>query len=787
MANLDFRSDVSMQDADVPKLVLFYLVPKALTVAARPPVPAPFLEQFSYKSKRTIGSQSLLTSLTITCDQDAPLDQPADVLSIGSDPHQCGLILDRRHADPKHCQISAQLNSGFDVWILQDDSTVGTHYRRLRETTSPRNTDMAEELEAEELIHKGCKAIQGLRYIKIGPYEFHCRPSKDRAEIVERNQWFRRHEPIPVSSQMLRTQLAGRLPDIQERKSIGEGGFGEVFKYMEMQTGLLVAVKKQKVGNDRGVGNVLREVRSMEKLDHRNVVRILYSSEESPEDGQRVFHLVMPLFPCSLRNALPKMKAGNKRNAMIQMVEGLKYIHRSGFLHRDIKPENIFISEQTPTNIVLGDLGLLSPVGAIGRMAGTKIYKAPEVYYEDRQTTAIDVYALGVTFLQMLDDRAIGDGRQGLKQWVENLWDHPPPSPFSRLIIQMTAPYPHTLRPSLDTIQALILQHTDLPESVKLPEIDLNETMRMLKQKHAPPPAITPQGPMAVPVPVPVPPPAPLQTQVKRVKPRLGPQDDGLNAGLITEKPIIKKAGPLDLVHRARGHASGEQPAAAPRELKPPGLKQDLHCAISKPVPRRSKQRQSPQRVDFTKVQVEPGNIFARQKIELLEAQLKVEKCMRELERGQMRLAEGLRSQRRECCRCEKDSKPRREHYPGEWPSHPTYPGAGSFSRLSQFSSDASHDLLSSLASSDLHSSRSSHHSRGGRSSLRQDDRPGRPARARISTRARYSERTSKRDKVSFQRKMLEGLTLALKTSAGGIGNTLSKSIRWMLGNRAAK
>ncbi|KAM0805762.1 kinase-like domain-containing protein, partial [Usnea florida] len=77
------------------------------------------------------------------------------------------------------------------------------------------------------------------------------------------------------------------------------------------------------------------------------------------------------------------------------MVEGLKYIHRNGFLHRDIKPENIFISEGTPTNIVLGDLGLLSPVGAIGRMAGTNIYKAPEVYHELKQTTAIDIYALG--------------------------------------------------------------------------------------------------------------------------------------------------------------------------------------------------------------------------------------------------------------------------------------------------------------------------------------------------------------------------------------------------------
>lgn len=36
----------------------------------------------------------------------------------------------------------------------------------------------------------------------------------------------------------------------------------------------------------------------------------------------------------------------------------------------------------------------MSLVDAPGRGASTRTYKAPEVYYEDRQTTAIDVYAL---------------------------------------------------------------------------------------------------------------------------------------------------------------------------------------------------------------------------------------------------------------------------------------------------------------------------------------------------------------------------------------------------------
>lgn len=269
MASLDFRSDVSMQDVDVPELVLFLLVPKPSTMAVGLPISAPFLEQSPYASKHVTGGQTSTIAFKITCGQDVPLDRPVPLLSIGSDPNQCGLVLDRRYADSVHCQIYAQLNSGFDVWIIEDDSTTGTFYRRLKDEKDRENIDDTEELHTEELVRKDSKAVQGLRYLRIGLYEFHCRLPKDKKEIAERERWFRRHEPLPITSQLLKTQLAGRRLDIQERKNIGKGGFGEVFMSMEMHTGLLVAVKKQKVGNDpRGVRNIHREIRSMKDLHH---------------------------------------------------------------------------------------------------------------------------------------------------------------------------------------------------------------------------------------------------------------------------------------------------------------------------------------------------------------------------------------------------------------------------------------------------------------------------------------------------------------------------------------
>ena len=50
-------------------------------------------------------------------------------------------------------------------------------------------------------------------------------------------------------------------------------------------------------------------------------------------------------------------------------------------LHRNIKPENMFISERKPAILVLGILGMLSPVDTFRRGAGGRIYEAPKVYY----------------------------------------------------------------------------------------------------------------------------------------------------------------------------------------------------------------------------------------------------------------------------------------------------------------------------------------------------------------------------------------------------------------------
>lgn len=98
-----------------------------------------------------------------------------------------------------------------------------------------------------------------------------------------------------------------------------------------------------------------------------------------------------------------------------QIVEGLAYIHGRGLIHRDLKPENIFLDAEN--DIRIGDFGLatrgkvesiagksaMNQATEESRSLGTASYVAPELKSDGKgaYTSKVDMYSLGVTFLEM--------------------------------------------------------------------------------------------------------------------------------------------------------------------------------------------------------------------------------------------------------------------------------------------------------------------------------------------------------------------------------------------------
>jgi tRNA A-37 threonylcarbamoyl transferase component Bud32 len=207
--------------------------------------------------------------------------------------------------------------------------------------------------------------------------------------------------------------LVGTLLDERYRieSVLGKGGFATVYKARHEVLGVPVAVKvlrSRALADRRSIDMLISEARSVAKVRHPNIVRIL----DAARSAKQVYVAMEFVDGASLAQTI----ADNERIAAAAALRfaagvcrGLGAAHAQGIIHCDVKPSNIMIDRQeTP---LLVDFGLARPIaaavaGAGGRFAGSPSYMAPEQASEgatlDHRT---DIYGLGCTLYHALTGR----------------------------------------------------------------------------------------------------------------------------------------------------------------------------------------------------------------------------------------------------------------------------------------------------------------------------------------------------------------------------------------------
>ena len=185
---------------------------------------------------------------------------------------------------------------------------------------------------------------------------------------------------------------------------------------------------------------IYRELRVLRRLRHPNIVSALDMCP--PELGSRLTHtyLVMEAMDESLDSVLRRrvLSVAQIRSLMRQLADALNFLHGSRVIHRDIKPSNILIDSNG--DLKLGDFGLarvFPPNGTLTDIKSaasgeivTRWYRAPELLLEGPiYGTAIDMWALGCVFYEMLTGRPFAAATTSLRQThliFENLgWPDP--------------------------------------------------------------------------------------------------------------------------------------------------------------------------------------------------------------------------------------------------------------------------------------------------------------------------------------------------------------------------
>jgi serine/threonine-protein kinase len=203
---------------------------------------------------------------------------------------------------------------------------------------------------------------------------------------------------------------------------IGEGGFGAVYRGVQLATGRKVALKllhpemtkdENLVARFRREGMVLCNLRdahtittydfdqtpdgtlyiAMELLEGKSLHQVFH--EQAPLDWKRMFKI------------------------LIEMCSSLAEAHAQGIVHRDLKPENVYLETRpgNPEFVKILDFGIAkvmrgdsidpqSPqLTATGQTLGTLEYMSPEQLMGKQLDGRSDVYALGVVAYEMITGR----------------------------------------------------------------------------------------------------------------------------------------------------------------------------------------------------------------------------------------------------------------------------------------------------------------------------------------------------------------------------------------------
>jgi serine/threonine-protein kinase len=193
---------------------------------------------------------------------------------------------------------------------------------------------------------------------------------------------------------------------------LGEGGYAEVYRAVDTQTGKTVVLKSadpNRFGDPALFQRYRREADIARRVNHPGVQRSLDAADHRSEpylilefvEGENLRGVLRRRAPLPIDEAI---------DWATQLATTLEYLHGQGIIHRDLKPENVLVSSDGQLKIV--DFGSAMREASrrmtwrrLTEVVGTPEYMSPEQAQGRRGDARSDIYSLGTIVYELLTGR----------------------------------------------------------------------------------------------------------------------------------------------------------------------------------------------------------------------------------------------------------------------------------------------------------------------------------------------------------------------------------------------
>ena len=230
----------------------------------------------------------------------------------------------------------------------------------------------------------------------------------------------------------MRTEIIGKtLRGYELIDTIGEGGFGVVYRARQLVVGREVAIKvilPQFANSPTFVRRFEAEAQLVARLEHPHIVP-MFDYWRDPDGAYLVMRYVSGGSLSARLDDGPLSLAQGVR-LLDEITAALSVAHRNGVVHLDMKPDNILLDEDA--NFYLTDFGIAKQEGtednnSDGRVSGTIAYAAPEQLQSKAVTYQTDVYSLGLILYEVLTGQHPFMGQNATQMIISHLSATVPP------------------------------------------------------------------------------------------------------------------------------------------------------------------------------------------------------------------------------------------------------------------------------------------------------------------------------------------------------------------------